>query len=130
MSKKRRGFSQAGFCPFRVEVESFRAGCKLQIKTLCYSQSMQPLLKMDDQPGYHCPILNFTLSESTYAEIDSIVQPILTIQDEENTALNLWPLLSGVANPKHNSTTPEGKWMQKLSKKVRDELEQIIYDLG
>ncbi len=91
---------------------------------------MRPLLKKDDQPGYQCPVLHFTLSESTYAEIDSIVQPILTIQDEENTALNLWPLLSGVANPKHNSVTPEGKWMQQLSKKVRNELEKIIYDLS
>jgi hypothetical protein len=85
---------------------------------------------MDDKPGYQCPVLHFALSESTYEEIESIVKQILKIQDEENTALNLWPMLSGVANPRHKSITPEGKGMQQLSKKVRDELEQIIYDLS
>ncbi|MFW9777583.1 MAG: hypothetical protein ACFFE8_01935 [Candidatus Heimdallarchaeota archaeon] len=119
-----------GFCPFRVEYESFRAGCKLQIKTLCYSQHARPLLQMDDKPGYQCPVLHFTLSAGTYEEIESIIHKILKIQDEENTALNIWPMLSGVANPKHKSTTPEGKGIQQLSKKVRDELEQIIYDIS
>lgn len=85
---------------------------------------------MDDKPGYQCPVLHFTLSAGTYEEIESIIHKILKIQDEENTALNIWPMLSGVANPKHKSTTPEGKGIQQLSKKVRDELEQIIYDIS
>ncbi len=120
-----------GYCPFRIEVADFQAGCKLRIgeQSLCYSQDAQPLIKNPDQNSYYCPLLKFSIPEGVYEEISSLVDYILTIQDKENTSINLWPLVSGISRTKFKSSTMRGLEMVKLSKKVRDHLEEIIYEL-
>ena len=76
-----------------------------------------------------CPLTKINLSKEIYRNFEQVIAPILAIQDEESTALNCWPLLSGVSSPKHNATTFRGKEMQELSKKVRNELGDIVFDL-
>jgi hypothetical protein len=102
-----------GYCPFRISTENFQAGCVLQLggKILCYSQEQRPLLSQDE--GFFCPKVKFTLSPDTYAEIEQITHMILTIQDTDNTCYNLWPMLTGVANPKHSVKTEIERLMHK-----------------
>ncbi len=118
-----------GFCPFRIEKRNFQAGCVLQmgVETLCYTQDIYALISRDSE--YYCPLLKINISKATYSEIEEIVKPILMIQDIENTSINLWPLLTGVASPQHLAKTEKGKKMQNLSERVRSELEDIILEL-
>lgn len=121
-----------GFCPFRIEVGMHLAGCKLRMgkESLCYTQDIRPLVQRVDSPdAYYCPLLKFTLSNDAYEEISSLVEFILAIQDEESTGINLWPMLSGISNPKKKSVTTRGIRMEHLSQKVRDRLEKIVYEL-
>ncbi len=120
---------ERGFCPFRIEKGSFQAGCVLQLgkETLCYTQDARPLINQENQ--YFCPRLNFNLSRETYEEIDVLVTPVLAIQDEENTGINIWPLVTGVANPKYEAITNKGKQMQKISSHLKDELQEIVLEL-
>jgi hypothetical protein len=122
-------FHERGYCPFRVQKANFQAGCALQLGrgVLCYSQDHKPLFAQDK--GYFCPKLKFMLSLETYAEIEQITNMILAIQDADNTSYNLWPMLTGVANPKNQAKTGGGKVLQQLSEKVRRELEDIAFDL-
>lgn len=122
-------YKNRGFCPYRVQKGNFQAGCALQLgrEVLCYSQDHKPLLSQDN--GYFCPKLKFTLSFGTYAEIEQITHMILAIQDTDNTCYNLWPMLTGVANPRNPAKTGGGKVLQQLSEKVRRELENIAFDL-
>ena len=73
--------------------------------------------------------MGFKLSKETYTEIEQITSLILTIQPEDRTAYNLWPLLTGVANPRHSAKTPGGTVLQQLSEKVRRELEEIAFNI-
>ncbi len=122
-------YEKRGYCPFRIEKGNFQAGCVLQLgrETLCYSQEHKPLLFENDRPI--CPKIGFKLTKETYTEIEHITNLILTIQDEDRTSYNLWPLLTGVANPRHSAKTGNGRVLQELSEKVRGELEEIAVNL-
>ncbi|MFX0173047.1 MAG: hypothetical protein ACFE9L_14135 [Candidatus Hodarchaeota archaeon] len=99
-------------------------------EALCYTQDVRPLVQRADSPdAYYCPLLKFSLSNDAYEEISSLVEFILAIQDEESTGINLWPMLSGISNPKKKSITTGGIQMEHLSQKVRDQLEKIVYEL-
>jgi hypothetical protein len=121
-----------GFCPFRIEVGMHLAGCKLRIgkESLCYTQDVRPLIQRVDSPDtYYCPLLKFLLSTEAYDEISNLIESILTIQDEESTSINLWSMLSGISNPKCKPITAGGIKMERLSQKVRDRLEEIVYEI-
>ncbi len=122
-------YPSLGWCPFRIERHDFQAGCILQLgkDTLCYSQDVRPLIRQGNH--YFCPLLNFTLSSKTYHEIELLLAPLLKVQDEHNTGINVWPMLYGWSNPKYEAVTIQGKELQKLSVLVREELEKIIYNL-
>jgi len=122
-------FTQRGFCPFRVQKQDFRAGCVLKLgkEVLCYTQDLHPLLFNNRR--FFCPEFQFKLSLETYQEIKSFVNSILAIQDEENTATNLWTMITGMADPKNKATTIQGKKLVKISKKVREELDEIVLNL-
>lgn len=119
-----------GFCPFRLETSDYQAGCVLQLgkESLCYSQDARPLMSRHNH--FFCPLMNFTLSKKTYKEVKRLITPILAIQDEESTGINIWPLLTGMSATKHNATTFEGKEMISLSKRVLFELEEIVFELS
>jgi hypothetical protein len=120
-----------GYCPFRIEVADFQAGCKLRLgmQSLCFSQDAKPLIRNPGQDSYYCPLHNFSLSNETYKEIYSLVKSILVIQDEESTSINIWPMLAGISNTKVKSVTAGGLKMVQLSQKVRDRLDEIVYEL-
>lgn len=123
-------FTQKGFCPFRILVSDFQAGCVVQMgkEALCYSQDARPLLKKNNQ--YFCPLLNINISKENYQDIDSIIKVILEIQDEENTGISVWPLFSTNSFIwKRNSITDKGKQMEELIERLRDTLETILFDL-
>ncbi len=122
-------FTQIGFCPFRIQKLEFRAGCVLKLgkEVLCYTQDLHPLLVNNGR--FFCPELQFKLSTETYKEIETFVKSILTIQDEENTATNLWTIITGMSDPKNKATTIPGKKLVKISKKVREELDEIVLNL-
>lgn len=122
-------FLERGFCPFRIEKSNFQAGCVLQLgkESLCYTQDARPLVSKGNQ--FFCPKLIFNLSKEIYNEIEKLITPILAIQDEENTGINIWPLVTGVANPKYQAITNKGKKMQKISLHLKDELQEIVLEL-
>lgn len=126
------GIKKRGYCPFRVLKGSFEAGCALQLGrgVRCYSQDHLPLLSKDKE--FFCPQLHFKLSQDTYSEIHKIITSILTIQDEENTAINLWPIFSRNSKITNPSQAQLGKGieMQKISEKVRKELDEIVLNLS
>ncbi|PWI47862.1 hypothetical protein CEE45_09470 [Candidatus Heimdallarchaeota archaeon B3_Heim] len=122
-----------GFCPFRVEKSNFHAGCVLRRgqTTLCYTQDVRPLLRRVTAPDeYYCPLINFSIDNNTYNEFEQVLSPLLQIQDEQNTAINIWPMLKGWANPKHEVTSPEGRMLVQLSAQIKEALENIVYDLN
>ena len=126
-----------GYCPFRVAKPNFQPGCVLQMKkeSLCYTRDNRPLMLRKtekEQKEYYCPLVNFTLSNDTYTEINGIVESILVVQDEQETCINLWPVFcqkSKITNPKEKPVTIKGKEIQQLSKKVRDLLQEIVLNL-
>ncbi len=117
-----------GFCPFRIQKRNFESGCVLQLgkDALCYSQDLKPLQQTHD--GMHCPLLEFSVSMEIYECIEQLITPIMFIQDEQEIAMNLWPILTGMAKPKINATSEEGRELQERSQKLRGELEKIICD--
>ena len=124
---------ERGFCPFRVEKSNFHAGCVLRIgqTTLCYSQDVRPLLRRTSDPDeYYCPLIKCSIDNNTYNEFEQVLSPLLQIQDEENTAINIWPMLSGWADPKNEVTSNEGRMIVQLSNQVKQALENIVYDLS
>ncbi len=120
-----------GFCPFRVEVSDFQAGCVLRMGTesTCYTQDIKPLLQTKDSKDYYCPLLKFDLSQETYLAIERLIETILTIQDSENTGINIWPMVKGIGQMKHKATTPEGKEIEKMGQYIKSELDQVVLDL-
>ena len=122
-----------GFCPFRVEKDNFQAGCVLRMgqTALCYTQDTQPLLQTTSSPDeFSCPLLKVTISTETYQEIKEVLAPLLMIQDEQNTAINLWPMLSGWSNPKHEATSNKGQQIVQLSVHLKQTLENIVVELS
>ena len=120
-----------GFCPFRVEVSSFQAGCVLLMgnESTCYTQDIKPLIQKKGSKDYFCPLQKFNLSQEIYLVIEQLVETILAIQDSENTGINIWPMVKGIGQMKHKATTPEGKKIEKMVKQIKFELDQIVMDL-
>ena len=120
-----------GWCPFRVETSNFKAGCVLRMgnESTCYTQDSKPLIQRVDTDDYFCPLIKFELSKDIYIAITRLIKPLLTIQDDENTGINVLPLIKGISQMKHKATTPEGKEIEIISRKVKDELEKIVFDL-
>ncbi|MCK4847756.1 MAG: hypothetical protein KAT16_01890 [Candidatus Heimdallarchaeota archaeon] len=119
-----------GYCPFRVEIHNHMPGCVLRLgkETPCYSTDHQPLLLRNKE--YTCPQLpEVIISEETYSDIEELVNYIFTIQDRENTCINLWPMLTGIGHSRNKATTPKGKAMEGLSAKVREKLDDIIFEM-
>jgi hypothetical protein len=122
-----------GYCPFRIEKRDWQAGCVLRMgKTaLCYTQDLRPLLRRNDAPNeYHCPLIKCSIDTNTYKGIEQVLAPLLQIQDEENTAINIWPMLKGWAESKHEATSEIGREIVRLSSQVKATLEEILYDLS
>ncbi|MFX0122346.1 MAG: hypothetical protein ACFFAE_01830 [Candidatus Hodarchaeota archaeon] len=122
--------TQRVFCPFRILVADYQAGCVAQMgkDTLCYSQDARPLLRQNSH--YFCPLMNITISNEIYQYLERILTPILEIQDEESTGISVWPLLSSNSFIwKHRAITEKGKEMEKLIEKLRYILEEIIFNL-
>lgn len=128
--------AERGVCPFRVKTANYQPGCVLQMgkESLCYTQDIRPLLYnkgKNEEVHYFCPLLTkVTLSVETYKEIENLIESVLPIQDREEICINLWPMLSGIAKMKNKASTAKGKEIQSLSRKVRDELENIILNLS
>ncbi|MHA2306974.1 MAG: hypothetical protein ACXACU_16470 [Candidatus Hodarchaeales archaeon] len=120
-----------GFCPFRVEVSDYQAGCVLRMgnESTCYSQDIKPLIQKEGAKNYFCPLLKFDLSQETYLAIERLVEPLLTIQDSENTGINIWPMVKGISQMKHKATTSKGKEIEKMSQEIKSVLDQIVMDL-
>ncbi len=119
-----------GHCPFRVEILDHLPGCVLQKgkESMCYSTDERPLVFRDS--SYYCPLLpKVLISEVLYREFEKLVNYIFTIQDRENTTINIWPMLTGIANSRNKAKTPKGIAMEKLSMKVREELNEIIFEM-
>jgi hypothetical protein len=125
--------TQRVFCPFRILIGDFQAGCVAQMgkDSLCYSQDPRPLLPQNNNSNhFFCPLLNIKISKEINEYLERILTPILDIQDEENTAISIWPLLSSNSFIwKHRSITDGGKEMEELIEKLRRILEEIIFDL-
>lgn len=118
------------FCPFRILIGDFQAGCVAQMRkdSLCYSQDARPLLSQNNH--YFCPLLKITISYEIFQHLERILAPILEIQDEENTGISVWPLLSSNSFIwKQKAITVEGKEMEEQIMKLRRILEEIIFDL-
>ncbi len=119
-----------GFCPFRVEIPDHLPGCVLQkgTESQCYSTDERPLVHRDT--SYYCPLLpQVLISVELFKDFEQLVDYIFTIQDRENTTINIWPMLTGIANSKNKAKTPKGIAMEKLSIKVREELNEIIFEM-
>lgn len=127
--------STRGFCPFRVQKSHFQPGCVLQRgkDKFCYTRDQRPLIrKQQPNKNYFCPLLNFTLSLETYDEIENVITSVLLVQDEQETAINLWPIFcrsSKITHPTKELVTSKGKEIQQISQKVRDELNEIVLNL-
>ncbi|UCG04540.1 MAG: hypothetical protein JSW11_11260 [Candidatus Heimdallarchaeota archaeon] len=127
-----------GFCPFRVAKPGFQAGCVLQLgDSFCYTRDQRPLIQRetDDTKNhyYTCPLVTkLRLSQETYQEIDQIVSQILIVQDEHELTMNLWPIFcrdSKITFPTRELVTDKGKEISHLSKRVREELQEIVLNL-
>lgn len=119
-----------GYCCFRIEIHNHTPGCVLRLgkETPCYSSDEKPLLLRSEK--YTCPMLpNVSISLETYSDLEKLVNYIFTIQDKENTCINLWPMLTGIANSRNKAETPKGKEMQELSKRVREKLDDIVFEM-
>ncbi|MFX1334974.1 MAG: hypothetical protein ACFFAM_11105 [Promethearchaeota archaeon] len=123
--------TQRSFCPFRTLLNDFQAGCVVQMgkDTLCYSQDARPLLYQNDH--CYCPFIDFSISSNNCQDLERILAPILEIQDEESTGFSVWPLLSKNSFIwKHKSVTNEGKEMEKLIENLRNDLEEVIFNIS
>jgi hypothetical protein len=122
-----------GYCPFRVEKDNFQAGCVLRMgqASLCYTQDCRPLLQTASASDeFSCPLLKVSIGIDTYKEIEEVLAPLLMIQDEQNTAINLWPMLSGWSNPKHQATSEKGQELVQMSVHLRETLKNIVVELS
>ncbi len=119
-----------GYCPFRVEILEQSPGCVL-LKgkdSLCYSTDQQPLIYRDNK--YHCPLKkNAVLTEQIYKNLEQLVMYFFTIQDKEGITINVWPMLTGIANSRNKATTKKGKEMEELARKLRADLDELIFEM-
>ena len=125
-----QGIQGHGYCCFRIEIQNHLPGCVLRLgkDTPCYSTDEKPLKLREDV--YICPLLqNVKIDQETYSEVEELVNYIFTIQDKENTVINLWPMLTGIANSRNRARTHRGIAMEELSTRVREKLDEIIFDM-
>ncbi|MFX0122345.1 MAG: hypothetical protein ACFFAE_01825 [Candidatus Hodarchaeota archaeon] len=128
-----------GFCPFRVAKPGFQAGCVLQLgkDAFCYTRDQRPLIRREtgrqQNHYYTCPLVTkLYLSSETYKVIHEIVSSILIVQDEHELTMNLWPIFcrdSKITFPTKELITDKGKEISQLSKRVREELQEIVLNL-
>jgi hypothetical protein len=75
-------------------------------------------------------LLRFSLDSDLYSEIERVLAPLLLVQDEENTAVNIWPMLKGWADSKDKAKSENGQRLVAISTYVRETLEEIVCDLN
>lgn len=116
------------YCPFRVQTHDHQAGCTLQFgKTItCYTQERRPLHKRKN--CFVCPIMNIHIDFETFNHLETLLNPLMRIQDEYEIAINVWPTLKGIANLKNTATTLLGNDLVELAKQIEDELSEIIFE--
>ena len=117
------------FCPFRVQTPDHQAGCTLQfgLDTKCYTQESQPLIRRDD--FFICPKIGIHISFKTFYQLEALLNPLMRMQDEYEIAINVWPTLKGIANPRNAAETLLGNDIVELAKHIQDELSEIILEL-
>jgi hypothetical protein len=117
------------YCPFRVQTHDHQAGCTLQFgKNInCYTQERRPLLKKGN--FFVCPKTGIQIDFKTFNQLETLLNPLMRIQDEYEIAINVWPTLKGIANPRNTAETLMGNDMVGLAKQIESELSEIILEL-
>jgi hypothetical protein len=117
------------YCPFRVQTDNHQAGCTLQFgKTIdCYTQERRPLLRKKD--FFMCPKTGIKIAITLFKQLETLMSPLMRIQDEYEIAINVWPTIKGIANPKNITQTLMGADMVDLARKIDHTLAEIIFEL-
>ena len=117
------------YCPFRVQTHDHQAGCTLQFgKTIkCYTQERRPLLRKEN--FFVCPKTGIHIDFKTFKQLEALLNPLMRIQDEYEIAINVWPTLKGIANPKNTAKTLMGNDLIGLARQIEDDLSEIILEL-
>ena len=118
-----------GYCPFRVQTESYEAGCSLQYgtSTNCYSQGVRPLIFHEEQ--FFCPKMMIKIDLETYNMVETLIKPLLKMQDEDEISMNLRPVILGLSHPKINAETILGNDLVVMARKVAKSLEEIVFNM-
>lgn len=119
----------SSYCPFRVQTHNHQAGCTLQFgKTIeCYTQERRPLLRKKD--FFVCPKTGIHFAFKLFNQLETLLNPLMRIQDEYEIAINVWPTLKGIANPKNAADTLMGNNMIDLARQIENKLSEIILEL-
>ena len=117
------------YCPFRVQTPDHQAGCTLQLglDAKCYTQEKRPLRWKNN--FYICLIINIRITIEIFNQLEILLDPLMRMQDEYEIAINVWPTVKGIANPKKAAETIMGNEMVILAKQIQDELSDIALDL-
>ena len=117
------------YCPFRVQTHDHQAGCTLQVgKAInCYTQERRPLLRKEK--WFTCPKTGIHIDFKTFNQLETLLNPLMRIQDEFEIAINVWPTLKGIANPRNTAETLMGNDIIGLARQIEDELSEIILEL-
>lgn len=117
------------YCPFRVQTHDHQAGCTLQLgKTIkCYTQERRPLLRKEN--FFVCPKTGIRINFKCFNQLETLLNPLMRIQDEYEIAINVWPTLQGIANPKNTAETLMGNDMVGLARQIENDLSEIILEL-
>ncbi len=124
MSSKLRSY-----CPFRVQTPDHQAGCTFQLGVAikCYSQENRPLLRKNK--GFYCPQMGLRITFKTFQQLNSLLCPLMQIQDEFEIAINVWPTMKGLANPIRPVDTLMGNDMVRLAKQIYTDATELILEL-
>lgn len=117
------------YCPFRIQTHDHQAGCTLRFgKTnRCYTQENRPLWLKDG--FYVCPIEGIKIDLLTFSQLESIINPLTKIQDEFELAINVWPTLKGIADPRNEAKTIMGNDLVELARQIETEMSRVILEL-
>ncbi|MFW9903021.1 MAG: hypothetical protein ACFFFH_01695 [Candidatus Thorarchaeota archaeon] len=117
------------YCPFRVQTHNHQAGCTLQFGKMieCYTQEKRPLLRKND--SFICPKMSIKIAIKLFNQLETLLGPLMCIQDEYEIAINVWPTIKGIANPKNITHTLMGTDMVELAKQIDQTLAEIIFEL-
>jgi len=72
--------------------------------------------------------MNIHIDFEAFNHLETLLNPLMRIQDEYEIAINVWPTLKGIANPKNTATTLLGNDLVELAKQIEDELSEIIFE--